>query len=128
ERVVGPDTRVVVAHSMGTVVAYEALVAHPDWAVDTLVTLGSPLAGEFVRSRLQPPVGDPGSGAWPGVRRWVNVTAIGDTVVREADFARWFPRIEVAAVDNGADAHRAEPYLNAAVTGAAIAAGLTSAG
>lgn len=127
ELVVGPDTRVVVAHSMGTVVAYEALVGHPEWTVDTFVTLGSPLAGEFVRAKLQPPVGDPGSGVWPGVRRWVNVIAVGDTVVRETDFGRWFPRIEVASVDNGADAHRAEPYLNATVTGAAIAAGLGGA-
>jgi hypothetical protein len=37
------DTRVVVAHSLGTVVAYEALCAHPEWPVHTFVTLGSPL-------------------------------------------------------------------------------------
>ena len=42
-RVVGEDTRVLVGHSLGTVVAYEALCAHPDWRITTLVTLGSPL-------------------------------------------------------------------------------------
>ena len=32
------------AHSLGTVMAYEALHAHPDLHVYLLVTLGSPLA------------------------------------------------------------------------------------
>jgi hypothetical protein len=41
--VIGEDTRVIVAHSLGTVVAYECLCAHPEWPVRTLVTLGSPL-------------------------------------------------------------------------------------
>ena len=40
---VAEDTRVVVGHSLGSVVAYEALCAHPEWPVRTLVTLGSPL-------------------------------------------------------------------------------------
>ena len=30
---VGEDTRVVVWHSLGSVVAYEALCAHPEWPV-----------------------------------------------------------------------------------------------
>jgi pimeloyl-ACP methyl ester carboxylesterase len=41
---VAPDTEVVVAHSLGSVVAYEGLCAHPEWRVRGLVTLGSPLA------------------------------------------------------------------------------------
>ena len=36
-------TEVIVAHSLGSVVAYEALCAHPEWPVRNLVTLGSPL-------------------------------------------------------------------------------------
>ena len=39
---VGKDTRVVVGHSLGSVVAYEALCAHREWPVRALVTLGSP--------------------------------------------------------------------------------------
>ena len=39
----GPPTRVM-AHSLGTVMAYEALHAHPGLHVYLLVTLGSPLA------------------------------------------------------------------------------------
>ena len=33
---VGEDTRVVVGHSLGSVVAYEALCAHPGWPVRAL--------------------------------------------------------------------------------------------
>ena len=36
--------RIVIAHSLGTVVAYEALHAHPELEVELLLTLGSPLA------------------------------------------------------------------------------------
>jgi hypothetical protein len=119
---IGPDTRVVVAHSMGTVVAYEVLASRSDHAVDTFVTLGSPLGGEFVRSRLDPPPATVES----MVRRWVNVAAIDDDVVREPNLARWFGAVQDVRVDNGPDAHRAEPYLNAAVTGRAMADGLST--
>jgi hypothetical protein len=76
ERVVTPDTRVVVAHSLGSVVAYEALCAHPEWNVDTFVTLGSPLGLGVIRDRLQSPAGK----AWPHVRSWVNIAADEDPV------------------------------------------------
>ena len=41
--------------------------------------------------------------------------------------ARWVPalRVEDHLVDNGHRAHDVEPYLNASVTGAAIAAALS---
>ena len=37
------QTRVLIGHSLGSVVAYECLCAHPEWTVNTLVTLASPL-------------------------------------------------------------------------------------
>jgi len=43
EKVITDQTRVLVGHSLGTVVAYEALCAHPEWPVRTFVSLGSPL-------------------------------------------------------------------------------------
>jgi len=52
---VSNDTRVVVGHSLGSVVAYEALCAHPEWPVRALVTLGSPLGiRNLVFDRLVP--------------------------------------------------------------------------
>ncbi|MEV6551489.1 hypothetical protein AB0M57_22635 [Streptomyces sp. NPDC051597] len=73
--------RVVIAHSLGSVVAYEALWAHPQLKVELLVTLGSPLAlPHAVFQRLQPqPVSLRGRRP-PGVARWVNIADPGDLV------------------------------------------------
>jgi pimeloyl-ACP methyl ester carboxylesterase len=121
ERSVGDDTRVVVAHSLGSVVAYSALAAHPDWPVRTFVTLGSPLGAAVVFDTLEPAPVD-GTGAWPGrIERWVNVRAAGDKAAAVSLVERFGPRVEEHLIDNGHRAHAAEPYLNAAVTGAAIA-------
>lgn len=118
--VVGADTRVVVAHSLGTIVANRALCAHPEWPVRTFVTLGSPLGSPLIGAMPG------GTVAWPGgIERWVNIAAVGD---RAADPARLSevidPRIEDHLVSNGRRAHDPEPYLNADVTGAAIASAL----
>ena len=59
------DTRVLVAHSLGTVLSYSALAAHDDWPVHTFVTLGSPLAAPMVFDMLEPAPVD-GQGIWPG--------------------------------------------------------------
>ena len=52
---VRPDTRIIVAHSLGTFVTYNALVAHPEWEIDTFVTLGSPLGCIDARADDGPP-------------------------------------------------------------------------
>jgi pimeloyl-ACP methyl ester carboxylesterase len=125
EAVVGDDTRAVVAHSLGTLVAYRALCRRPQWRVHTLVTLGSPLGAPMVFDSLDPaPEG--GVGAWPGsTEHWVNVAAVGDKAAVVARLAERFgPRVEDHLVDNGHRAHDPEPYLNARVTGAAIARAL----
>lgn len=125
--VVTDETRVVVGHSLGSVISYSAVRRNPQWDVHTLVTLGSPLGQKMVMSQVTPPV-VPGEG-WPGsVQRWVNVAAVGD---RAASVSRLAPvydeRVEDVLVDNGHRAHDPEPYLNAAPTGAAIAFALASA-
>ncbi len=73
--------QIVVAHSLGTVVAYEALWAHRELTVDLLITLGSPLALDgAVFPRLQPRPVDGCGARPPGVRRWVNIADVGDPV------------------------------------------------
>ncbi|MFH9061243.1 hypothetical protein ACH4GM_08525 [Streptomyces coeruleorubidus] len=74
-----PD--IVIAHSLGSVAAYEALWAYPHLKVDLLITLGSPLAlPHAVFDRLEPgPVNGRGRRP-PGVRRWVNLADPGDLV------------------------------------------------
>ncbi len=75
------QTRVLIGHSLGSVVAYECLCAHPEWKVNTFVTLGSPLG---IRNLIFDLL-DCGShhivGAWPGsVRSWDNIADAGDIV------------------------------------------------
>ncbi len=125
---IGPETRLLVGHSLGSVVAYESLVAHPEWPVRALVTLGSPLGiRRLVFDRLDPPPAQ-GHGVWPaGIATWTNVADRGDVVALEKRLAPLFDdRLRDLSVDNGALAHDVQPYLTAKETGAAIAAALDS--
>lgn len=72
---------VVLAHSLGSVVTYEALWQNQDLELDLLVTLGSPLAMPgAVFPRLDPaPVAGLGSRP-PNVKRWVNIADPGDLI------------------------------------------------
>lgn len=124
---VGPDTRVIVGHSLGSVVAYEALCASQGWPVTDLVTLGSPLGmRSVIFERLMPePVA--GVGAWPnGIRRWSNIADPGDIIALPGTLASKFgDKVIDRRVANGARMHDLLRYLTAPTTGAAIAAGLT---
>ncbi|MEU4498101.1 hypothetical protein AB0F96_32900 [Streptomyces sp. NPDC023998] len=120
--VLGTETRVVVAHSLGSVVAYEALCAEKDHQVRALVTLGSPLGMRMVFDRLQPRPGD-----WPGGEglRWTNVADEGDVVAAVKDLSLFFgPSLDGVVVHNGSHAHDANAYLTDRATGAAVAGGL----
>ncbi len=124
ESSVEADTRVLVAHSLGTVLSYMALCSHPDWSIDTFITLGSPLASPLMVEQFGDSLHDE-YGAWPGVRRWVNIRAV-DDVACAVPLAKVFgPRIEEFLIDNGHRAHAPEPYLNAQATGQAIADALS---
>ncbi|MGH3889703.1 MAG: hypothetical protein ACRDSZ_24590 [Pseudonocardiaceae bacterium] len=126
---IGLDTRVVVAHSLGSVVAYEALCAVPGHPVRALVTLGSPLGiPNLVFDRLDPaPLG--GQGQWPGPEGlvWTNMADSGDIVALEKDLrGRFGDRVCNALVHNGAHAHDATSYLTDRLTGVAIAGGVNA--
>ncbi|MFG2330331.1 antibiotic ABC transporter ATP-binding protein [Streptomyces sp. NPDC048604] len=123
---IGPDTRVVVAHSLGSVVAYETLCARPDLPVTDLVTIGSPLGlRRIVFDRLAPAPAD-GRAAWPGpVVRWTNLADHGDIVALPAQLApRFGDAVADDRIDNGARMHDLSRYLSAPKTGAAVARGL----
>ena len=128
--VITDRTRVVVAHSLGSVVAYEALCAHPEWLVTTLVTLGSPLGLRhlvFNRLRPAPEEGPQGSRArWPGsVRTWTNIADASDVIAVVEDIRPFFgDRITQIRVHNGARPHDMRSYLTDEATGRASAAGL----
>ena len=118
------DTELVIAHSLGTIVSYLILADRPELS-PAFITMGSPLASSFVFDQLKPAPED-GVGVWPGgVRSWTNIVAVGDPACGGKGFGRRFgDQVREHMVDNGHRAHDPEPYLNAAVTGAAVARGL----
>ncbi|MFI5532104.1 serine peptidase [Kitasatospora sp. NPDC051853] len=122
--------RVVVAHSLGSVVAYEALQAHPELRPELFLTLGSPLAlPRLVFDRLVPaprPAGTPqprGAGL-PGGTRWVNIADPGDPVAVPPGLGGYFAGV---AMDHTSTVsalfrfHHAENYLRCATTAATLA-------
>lgn len=124
---IGPDTRAVIGHSLGSVVAYEYLCQDQLGPVELLITVGSPLGiPNVVFDRLTPaPVA--GAGAWPRrVAGWVNVADRDDIVALRKDLAPLFPstlpgmQVIDRLVDNGDEPHAIDRYLSAAQTGGAL--------
>jgi len=112
-------SRILVGHSLGSVVAWEFVRQHPEHELDLLLTLGSPLGLRMVRSRL-PEQGREG-GVPDQAGRWVNVRDPGDPVACAGGLAYWWPGLEDLCVYNGRDdAHSACRYLSKAETGSAI--------
>ncbi|HEX5296307.1 MAG TPA: hypothetical protein VFW50_04905 [Streptosporangiaceae bacterium] len=127
---IADDTRVVVAHSLGSVVAYEVLCARSGPQRQAFVTLGSPLGlPNLIFDRLEPkprPPGDEPRGHWPEpVRAWTNIADQGDVVAAVEDLRPLFGQaIRQIRVHNGSQAHDMRPYLTEELTGASIVAGL----
>ena len=110
------NTKVVIAHSLGSIVTYEALWTCPEIEVDLLVTLGSPLAlPHAVFPRLRPaPENDRGARP-PGVARWVNLADPGDLVaVPRFGVSRRFADVDVDehSVVHAFDFHLVSNYLS----------------
>ena len=133
-QLIGPDTRLVIGHSLGSVVAYEA--AHrayehslpPDQTL-TLITLGSPLGlKSVVYERLCPqPPHVPAA-----VNRWENLAAEDDLVAAHLDLAPYFPPAAGSTitphthiVDTGSKPHDITHYLTKPTVGRIITETLT---
>lgn len=121
------NTRVVVAHSLGSIVAYEALFTPPaECRPIHLVTIGSPLGiRNLIFDKLNPPPSN-GKGRWPPiVRSWTNIADAHDIVALNKSISGQFEgKIEDRMIDNGSNAHSALPYLTSIETGTAIAQGI----
>lgn len=105
---------VLIAHSLGSVVAYETLWANPDLEIDLLITLGSPLGmRNVVFERLLPaPIN--GRGERPkGVRRWVNIADKDDIAAIPPGLRDSFTGVDQELQVNldWLDFHTAEKYL-----------------
>jgi hypothetical protein len=115
--------RILIAHSLGSVVAYETLWEHAGIEVDLLVTLGSPLAmPDLVYDRL---AAHPGPRARPpGVRRWINIADRGDIIaIPSGGIPRRFSGVAADIPDtiHTFDFHLVTHYLGCPATTAALA-------
>jgi hypothetical protein len=119
EKVITQGGEVIIGHSLGSVVAFEFIRQHPDYPVDLLLTLGSPLGLRAVRA-LMP---DPGYGAGglpPNVARWVSLRDLRDPVACAGDLSRLWPGVSDVTVDNQSDAHSVRRYLGKRQAGSAV--------
>jgi hypothetical protein len=127
-----PSTKVLIGHSLGSVVAFEA-AQMLDYPLPLLVTIGCPLGLHTIvyeRVRPQPP-------RFPSVvHHWVNLADRNDIVAAEPDLTPLFgPTVPSGAVleggytvENGAKPHRADFYLTKAQVGRPIGALLSGTG
>jgi hypothetical protein len=127
---VGPETSVIIGHSLGSVIAYEA--AHRlRQSLPLMITLGSPLGLNtivYTRLRPQPPAFP------PSVRRWINIADLDDLIAAEPNLTTMFSSgIPPGAafegsrtVDNGAQPHAGSFYLGKAEVGKPVGEILTA--
>ena len=106
----------LIGHSMGSVIAWDSLwqMAHDDRdnvAVDLLMTMGSPLGQHSIQRHLQ---GNTESGASRfagGIRRWVNLSAVGDLTSVDPDLADDFSEMVDLGVVESIDDHVLHNYF-----------------
>lgn len=105
------DRVLLIAHSMGSVIAYDALwelwhEEHNHGRVDLFLTLGSPLGMRYVQKRL---VGfrNHGHARFPGnIRHWVNVATEGDITALDPTVRDDFsPLLKLGLTESIADIH-----------------------
>lgn len=107
------ETRMIVGHSLGSVVAYEALCRKPENVV-AFLSLGSPLGiRNLIFDRLSPSPLANGLGEWAGrVKQWTNIADKGDVVAVQKRLAPLFGKmVKDVVVYNGSRAHDGERYL-----------------
>ncbi|HUF74429.1 MAG TPA: hypothetical protein VMR74_16220 [Gammaproteobacteria bacterium] len=141
------DRILVIAHSLGSVIAYDSLwhlsrEAGRKDRIDVLLTMGSPLATRFVRRGLLG-AGRAGAERYPAnIERWANVSARGELValhrritpffagmlrfglVREIE--EWPSIYNHFRGEHGLNVHKSYGYLNHTVVARLIAAWLGS--
>lgn len=122
-KLIGPETKIIIGHSLGSIVAYEAahLMTQP---LSLLLTLGSPLGLQTIvyqRLRPQPPCFP------PNIRLWTNIADREDFIAAEPDLKGLFgtplqatSTFKNYVVDNGAAPHKADSYLSKTQVGEAV--------
>ncbi|UCB56170.1 MAG: hypothetical protein JSW45_06470 [Thiotrichales bacterium] len=136
------ESVLVVGHSMGSIIAYDAFweMSHIEHRRDKLdfLSLGSPLGMNFVQHRLQGK-NEQGVRRYPTViRRWINISSVGDVTALDRHFHDDFqPMLALGIVEaiedhtdgiynffhneEGLNCHRSYGYLVNPATGKVIA-------
>jgi len=131
----------LLAHSMGSVIAYDSLweMTHGDkdaLEIDLLLTLGSPLGQSYLQKRIMGH-GDQGVQRYPNnIRKWINLAAVGDMTALDRELINDFEEMLgldlIESIDDQAlfncfrldgqlNVHAEYGYLVNNVTGRAIA-------
>jgi hypothetical protein len=119
-RTITPETKVLLGHSLGSVVAYETIAVHK-LHMPTLLTLGSPLGMKTVEKRLRAKLEIGAAGDQPGVARWSNIFDPADPVAGAGPLRRLWPAVQDWNVGNDDEPHSIERYLNKPISGEIIA-------
>lgn len=122
-----PDDHViVVAHSLGAVVAFDLMHYLPKGThVDLLLTIGSPMARRQWRETLAPFRGEFPTGL---VTSWVNLVNKGDWVTAGDGIHLWYPQAIDVFASLGLGNHAEVHYLSSAPAGVAIGDALATLG
>jgi len=127
------EPTILVAHSFGSVIAYDVLREFPELDVSGLVTLGSPLSMDYFRDRLARP-GESGDNLpVPAMLdEWVNVYSEMDPLTLGSGISQYFQGggevegpgpIDLVAENTGyLDAHSPDQYLRSNETAKAVVA------
>ena len=113
--------RTLIGHSLGSIVAYEALCTLPGHGIRTLVTIGSPLGLRSIREALRPEARAVLPGLPPGVSNWVNIYDRNDPVSLAGDLQPYWNAAVDRTVDNEDEPHAATRYLGKRETGEPVA-------
>lgn len=119
------NPRVLIGHSLGSIVAYEALCRIPDHGVTTLITVGSPLGLRSIREGMSQQAHDRMPNLPPGLLRWTNIYDPDDAVSLAGGLAEYWPEVADKKVDNEDQPHSVTHYLGKKVTGQIVVEALT---
>ena len=114
---VGGGPFVVIAHSQGTMIAYDVLSEMPNLDIELFVTIGSPLGIQEVQDQLQKFTGKKKLEVPKCVKRWINVYDDRDPVAADEELANdYVPKnfitdLEVSNLDSPAHPHSGTGYL-----------------
>jgi hypothetical protein len=90
---------VLLAHSMGTIVAYDALMRHPELPVSAYISFGSPLGFKAVRKHLQRDA--QGNTPFPPTpRRWINIYTEDDVIAAVRPLEPFYPSGDARRVED----------------------------